>query len=401
MHRPRTARSSAAAATLTACFALARRTAATDVVGTRERHEPSPRLSDRGVAHVDALSAHALAADAADAAAEALHLPRSTGTRFDAESLSSSPDLRVGSRHARPRGDALGELAEEEVDPRWTAASADAHDAAGGLAAVDENADIPVPPRGVAFDLETYLGAGATATAPPDADPETVAAAAAAAAAFAEQEERILAEYEAAMAAFSESERALEAAADAADAASSRAEREVRARSDSGEAAAAAAREEAWAERHGAGPDGSTDAEDSARLLSAYAKAACTQTIHHKPVYVPGVFTPPKHAPSVKIPGTPPVFVPGAPAYWEPGRAPFYTPGFWTPGRAPRYVSAVRPTIVPAKKGTVIPGEFVPPSYTPGFVIPGWHETTACAVPVCVAPCQDAPYVVEPEIVAR
>ena len=44
--------------------------------------------------------------------------------------------------------------------------------------------------------------------------------------------------------------------------------------------------------------------------------------------------------------------------------------------------------------------EFVPPSYTPGFVIPGWHETTACAVPVCVAPCQDAP-VVEPEIVAR
>ena len=96
MHRPRTARSSAAAATLAACFALARRTAATDVVGARERHEPSPRLSDRGVAHVDALSAHALAADAADAAAEALHLPRSTGTRFDAESLSSSPDLRVG-----------------------------------------------------------------------------------------------------------------------------------------------------------------------------------------------------------------------------------------------------------------------------------------------------------------
>ena len=134
--------------------------------------------------------------------------------------------------------------------------------------------------------------------------------------------------------------------------------------------------------------------------MSSYAKAACTQTIHHKPEYVPGVFTPPKLAPSVKIPGTPPVFVPGAPAFWEPGRAPFFTPGFWTPGKPPRYVGAVRPTIVPAKKGVVIPGEFVPPSYTPGFVIPGWHETTACAVPVCVAPCQDAP-VEQPDIVAR
>jgi hypothetical protein len=173
----------------------------------------------------------------------------------------------------------------------------------------------------------------------------------------------------------------------------------VRARGDPGAAAAAAAREEAWAEAHGAGPSGA-NAEDSERLLSSYAKAACTQTIHHKPVYVPGVFTPPKRAPSVKIPGTPPVFVPGAPAFWEPGRAPFYTPGFWTPGKPPRYVGAVRPTIVPAKKGVVIPGEFVPPSYTPGFVIPGWHETTACAVPVCVAPCQDAP-VEQPDIVAR
>ena len=403
MARPRTARSSAVAATLAACFAVARRSAATGVVGAREPHDPTPRPSDRGVALVDPLSAHALAADAADAAAEALLLPRSTGTRFDAESLSSSVDSRVAARHARPRGDAFGDRAPPEaVDTRWTVASAgaDAHDAAVD-ARDDDSADAPGRPWVVPFDLKTYVGADATATAPPDADPETVAAAAAAAAAFAEREAAILAEYEAAMAAFLESERALEAAADAADAASARAEREVRARGDPGEAAAAAAREKAWADRHGAGPGSSAETKNaSARLLSAYAKAACTQTIHHKPVYVPGVFTPPKRAPSVKIPGTPPVFVPGAPAYWEPGRAPFFTPGFWTPGKLPRYVSAVRPTIVPAKKGTVIPGEFTPPSYTPGFVIPGWHETTACAVPVCVAPCQDAP-VVEPEIAYR
>ena len=68
--------------------------------------EGPPRPSERGAALVDRLSAHALAADAADAAAEALRLPLSTGTRFDAQSLSSSPDLRVGARHARPRGDA-------------------------------------------------------------------------------------------------------------------------------------------------------------------------------------------------------------------------------------------------------------------------------------------------------
>ena len=116
--------------TLAACFAVARRSAATGVVGAREPHDPSPRPSDRGVALVDPLSAHALAADAADAAAEALLLPRSTGTRFDAESLSSSVDSRVAARHARPRGDAFGDRAPPEaVDTRWTVASAgaDAH----------------------------------------------------------------------------------------------------------------------------------------------------------------------------------------------------------------------------------------------------------------------------------
>ena len=399
MPRPRTAFASAAAATIAACLTFERPTAALVFAEPRDPELP-PRPSERGAALVDRLSAHALAADAADAAAEALRLPLSTGTRFDAQSLSSSPDLRVGARHARPRGDAERDTEEErDTEVRFGAADA-AGDARGDALVLDDTADSPVRPRGVAETyLETYVGAGATVTAPPDADPATVAAAAEAAAAFAEHEARILAEYEAAMAAFAESERALEAAADAADAASARAEREVRARGDPGAAAAAAAREEAWAEAHGAGPGGA-NAEDSERLLSSYAKAACTQTIHHKPVYVPGVFTPPKRAPSVKIPGTPPVFVPGAPAFWEPGRAPFYTPGFWTPGKPPRYVGAVRPTIVPAKKGVVIPGEFVPPSYTPGFVIPGWHETTACAVPVCVAPCQDAP-VEQPDIVAR
>jgi hypothetical protein len=36
-------------------------------------------------------------------------------------------------------------------------------------------------------------------------------------------------------------------------------------------------------------------------------------------VYVPGVFLPPKLAPSVKIPGTPPVFIPGKPGTAGPG----------------------------------------------------------------------------------
>lgn len=46
-------------------------------------------------------------------------------------------------------------------------------------------------------------------------------------------------------------------------------------------------REEEWAK---SGPD-----------LDAYAKSACTQTIHHKPVYVTGVYNPPLKAPSVKV----------------------------------------------------------------------------------------------------
>ena len=174
MPRPRTAFASAVAATIAACLTFARPTAALVFAEPRDlRAEGPPRPSERGVL-VDRLSAHALAADAADAAAEALRLPLSTGTRFDAQSLSSSPDLRVGARHARPRGDAL---AEEERD-----AAGDAR----GDSLADDTADSPVRPRVlVETYLETYVGAGATATAPPDADPATVAAAAAEAAAFA------------------------------------------------------------------------------------------------------------------------------------------------------------------------------------------------------------------------
>ena len=382
MPRPRTAFASAVAATIAACLTFARPTAALVFAEPRDlRAEGPPRPSERGVL-VDRLSAHALAADAADAAAEALRLPLSTGTRFDAQSLSSSPDLRVGARHARPRG---------TRSPRGEDAAGDAR----GDSLAGDTADSPVRPRVlVETYLETYVGAGASDGSPTRTprrwrrrrrrrrrSPSTA---------------RILAEYEAAMAAFAESERALRGCRGRSgrrERARPRCARAVTGRGGGGGAG------RAWAEAHGTGPSGA-NAEDSERLLSSYAKAACTQTIHHKPVYVPGVFTPPKLAPSVKIPGTPPVFVPGAPAFWEPGRAPFFTPGFWTPGKPPRYVGAVRPTIVPAKKGVVIPGEFVPPSYTPGFVIPGWHETTACAVPVCVAPCQDAP-VEQPDIVAR
>ena len=232
--------------------------------------------------------------------------------------------------------------------------------------------------------LAAYLGSPSAIDPPPDADPEAVAAAAEQAAAYLEQELAILAEFEAAMNAWRDAEAALASAAAAADAET--AERETRARADAAEFRAALDREREW---QASDPD-----------LEAYAKVACTQTIHHKPVYVPGVFVPPKRAPSVKIPGTPPVFIPGAPAFWEPGRAPFYTPGFWTPGKKPRYVAAVPPTIVPAKKGVVVPGEFTPASYTPGFVIPGWHETTACAAPVCAPPCGDG-NAAQPEIVAR
>ena len=232
--------------------------------------------------------------------------------------------------------------------------------------------------------LAAYLGSPSAIDPPPDADPEAVAAAAEQAAAYLEQELAILAEFEAAMNAWRDAEAALASAAAAADAET--AERETRARADTAEFRAALDREREW---QASDPD-----------LEAYAKVACTQTIHHKPVYVPGVFVPPKRAPSVKIPGTPPVFIPGAPAFWEPGRAPFYTPGFWTPGKKPRYVAAVPPTIVPAKKGVVVPGEFTPASYTPGFVIPGWHETTACAAPVCAPPCGDG-NAAKPEIIAR
>jgi hypothetical protein len=392
--------------TLVVCFACARRTAANGVFGAREldaSHDTvSPRQVD-GFLTLDSravetplgvrLSPHALAADAADAAAEALNLPRSTGTRFSAESLSSQPENHstVGVRHPRPRSSKPDSSVSD--DP----VAADAHHVVSSRDTTEE------PPSSAVFlDLKAYLGSNATP--PPDADPESVAAAAEAAAAFLESEKLILQMYESAMKAFLESESALDASLEASDDAIFEIEREVSARGEYREARSAASREVAWAKRMGVyAADASrspVDDEKKSIALSEYARAACTSTIHHKPVYVPGVFTPPKKAPSVKIPGTPPVFVPGKPAYWEPGRAPFYTPGFWTPGKPPRYVSAVRPIIVPAKKGTVIPGEFVPPSYTPGFVIPGWHETTACAVPVCVAPCQDAP-VIEPEILYK
>ena len=126
MPRPRTAFASAVAATIAACLTFARPTAALVFAEPRDLRaegppRPSERGDERGVALVDRLSAHALAADAADAAAEALRLPLSTGTRFDAQSLSSSPDLRVGARHARPRGDALAE--EERTPPATRAAT--------------------------------------------------------------------------------------------------------------------------------------------------------------------------------------------------------------------------------------------------------------------------------------
>lgn len=374
-------------------LACARSTAASGVFGARGLGTSETTSTQRGedvrqadasfTDHVEHMSPHALAADAADAAAEALHLPRSTGTRFSAESLSAPPqddEVVVTKQRARPRVEPFASRTETETN---------SFDTRSPGTAVEQKS-------GTLLDLETYLGGGAS-DPPPDADPEAVAAAALAAEQFLAAEKEIMDAYEAAMNAWLVSEAQLDARVESIERDISSEERETRERGVGSEAKAARERERQWAQSYGVGEGEQFQDEDSVRSLEAFAKAACTQTIHHKPVYVPGVFQPPKHAPSVKIPGTPPVFIPGKPAFWEPGRAPFYTPGFWTPGKAPRFISAIRPVIVPAKHGTVIPGEFVPPAYTPGFVIPGWHETTACAVPVCVAPCQEAP-VIPPEV---
>ena len=109
--------------------------------------------------------------------------------------------------------------------------------------------------------------------------------------------------------------------------------------------------------------------------------------MHHKPVYVPGLRAPEAraerdhtgNATGVRA-GRAGVLGAGSSAVLHPGSGPR--------GYGQRYVSSKPPVIVPAKKGTIIPGEFTPASYTPGFVIPGFHETTACAVPVCAPPCQ-------------
>ena len=205
-------------------------------------------------------------------------------------------------------------------------------------------------------------------------------------------EQEIIDAYEAAMQEWREQEAALDAKVEMEETKLENKVREARKRGTSAAYDDAIRRERQWIESD---PD-----------LEAYAKVACTQSIHHKPVYVPGKFIPPIRAPSVKIPGTPPVLIPGTPAFWEPGRAPFYTPGFWTPGKLPRYIGAKHPVIIPAKKGVVIPGEFTPASYTPGFVIPGFHETTACAVPapvLCSGPgcnnSSNAAPVIQPDII--
>lgn len=89
-------------AVLVVCLACARGTAANGVFGARGLDTAETPSTQRGfdVREADAdaslppvndMSPHALAADAADAAAEALSLPRSTGTRFSAESLSTPP----------------------------------------------------------------------------------------------------------------------------------------------------------------------------------------------------------------------------------------------------------------------------------------------------------------------
>ena len=367
-----------------ALFLLARATradAADAAVGARGDGAPEatttrpPRLDD-DVPHP------ARVADAADAAALALGLPRSVGTLYSAESLVA--DRRPETRADRD-DDSDPLQSRRALFPTQPPATPRAQPRAS-----PSPSTVPVPATAVPVPspaiqtLEAYLGDAATADPPPDADPADVAAAAAEAAEYLQIERALLAEYEAAMQEWRDAEAVLAAQTAEVEAANVAAEREARARGEDASFRAAADRERAWV---ASAPD-----------LDAYAKSACTQTVHHKPVYVPGVYVPPKRAPSVTVPGTPPVFVPGAPAYWEPGRAPFYTPGFWTPGIRPRYVSAKPPVIVPAKKGTVIPGEFTPASYTPGFVIPGFHETTACAVPVCAPPCQHAP-VIPPEVV--
>ena len=257
----------------------------------------------------------------------------------------ASRSLATPTRRASPRGGAAASaLADYFASDN---ASDDANDdAATSTAAKADRADDASPSSHVAdFAFEQEGEGRVYSAAEAGASPSQAADAAALAAEYDAAEAAILASYEAALAAWLERETALDAAFAAAEAAVDAAARDVKTRDAAHEDAYA--NERAWARSN---PD-----------LDAYAKELCTQTVHHKPVYVPGVWSPPRRAPSVKVPGTPPVLIPGAPSYWEPGRAPFYTPGFWTPGKPPRYVSAVRPTVVPAVKGTVIPGEFVPP----------------------------------------
>lgn len=309
-------------AVLVVCLACARGTAANGVFGARGLDTAETPSTQRGfdVREADAdaslppvndMSPHALAADAADAAAEALSLPRSTGTRFSAESLSTPPpDQRGAVVVTKPRPASVETFAVRAET------------------ATEGSVSPNTPPSSYAtlLTIENYLGG--SADPPFDADPDAVAAAAAAAAQFLEAEKAIARAYDAAMSAWLAAEASLDATAASVDAGVAFQERETRERGNTSAEEDAYFREKKWAYRHGVGEADDVRFSDDAGAgaggfgesdLEQYAKAACTVSIHHKPVYVPGVFLPPKLAPSVKIPGTPPVFIPGKPGTAGPG----------------------------------------------------------------------------------
>ncbi len=189
-------------AVLVVCLACARGTAANGVFGARGLDTAETPSTQRGfdVREADAdaslppvndMSPHALAADAADAAAEALSLPRSTGTRFSAESLSTPPpDQRGAVVVTKPRPASVETFAVRAET------------------ATEGSVSPNTPPSSYAtlLTLESYLGG--SADPPFDADPDAVAAAAAAAQ-FLEAEKAIARADDAAMIAWFAAESSL------------------------------------------------------------------------------------------------------------------------------------------------------------------------------------------------
>ena len=181
-------------------------------------------------------------ADAADAAALALGLPRSVGTLYSAESLIADrrPETPTdGDDDSDPLQRRRELFPQPPATPR-----AQPRTRTRLLPPSPPPPPSPFPPT--IQTLEAYLGDAATADPPLDADPADVAAAAAKAAEYLQIETALLAEYEAAMQEWRDAEAVLAAQTAEVDASNVEAEREARARGEDASFRAAADRERAW-----------------------------------------------------------------------------------------------------------------------------------------------------------